>query len=137
MAENRFLFEITTPFRKVYSGEATSVIAPGFEGYFGVLARHAPMVASIRIGEIKVKTDSEELYFATSGGFAEVLPDRVTILAESAEAANEIDVQRAEAAKERALKRLAEGKKVWDVDRAQAALARALNRLKVASRVGS
>ncbi len=135
MEEPIFDFEIVTPFRRVYTGKVKSVVAPGFEGYFGVLARHAPFVSSIKIGEIKVDTGEEVLYFATSGGFAEVLPRKVTILAETAEEAAEIDLARAEAARERAQKRLSEGRKNWDVERAQAALARALNRIKVAHRV--
>lgn len=137
MDNHKFELEIVTPFRRVFSGRVKSVVAPGFEGYFGVLARHAPYVVSIKIGEIKVDTGEDVRYFATSGGFAEVLPNKVTILAETAEEASEIDVNRAEAALERARQRLKEGRKMWDVERAQASLARALNRLKVASRIAA
>ena len=135
MENHKFTFEIVTPFRKVFSGEVKGIVAPGFEGYFGVLARHAPFVAAIQIGEIKVDTGTEVLHFATSGGFAEVLPQKVTVLAETAEEASEIDIQRAEAAKKRAEERLAEGRKVWDLERAHAALARAINRIHVAKKL--
>jgi F-type H+-transporting ATPase subunit epsilon len=134
-----FLLEIVTPFRKVFSDRVSAIIAPGEEGYFGVLPGHTPFLASLRTGAIKVEItlsgqEQRVLYFATSGGFAEVLPGSVRILAETAEPASEIDVKRAEAAKERASKRLHEGRKHWDIERAQAALARALNRLEIAGR---
>jgi F-type H+-transporting ATPase subunit epsilon len=114
-------------------------MAPGEEGYLGVLPRHTPFLTSLRIGAIKVEIslpgqEERVLYFATSGGFAEVLPSSVRILAETAEPASEIDVKRAESARDRATKRLHEGHKQWDIERAQVALARALNRLDVAQR---
>ncbi|RMD97513.1 MAG: F0F1 ATP synthase subunit epsilon [Calditrichaeota bacterium] len=135
METPKFQLDIITPFKRVYSGEVESVVAPGFEGYFGVLARHAPLVSAIQIGEIKVETGTSTLHFATSGGFAEVLPKKVTILAEAAEDVTEIDVARAEAARDRARRRLAEGKGVWDIDRARIALARAENRLRLAKKL--
>ena len=136
MENKTFALEILTPDRKVYSGDVESFVAPGFEGYFGVLARHAPLIAAIRVGEIKVRTGSDdELLFATSGGFVEVLPDKVTVLSEAAEEATEIDVTRAESAKERAMKRLQEGRKAWDVARSETSLARAMNRLRVAGKI--
>lgn len=128
-------FEILTPQQKVYSAEISSVRLPGFDGYFGVHPGHTPYLAALKIGEIKVHIDDKTLYFATSGGFAEVLPDSVAVLAETAEPADAIDVQRAMAAKERALKRIEEGSKVWDIDRARAALSRAINRIQVASKI--
>lgn len=114
-----------------------SVVAPGFAGYFGVLAKHAPFVAELRVGELQVRQKDNTVHFATSGGFAEVLPEKVTVLAETAEEASEIDLQRAEAAKNRAHQRITEGRKAWDMDRAQAALARALNRLRVAGKIAA
>ena len=131
-----FQLEIITPTTKVFSGPVTSLVAPGTEGYFGVLPRHAPMVASLGIGEIKVELAEKEKRrrFAASEGFLEVTPQKVTVIAEAAEDWQEIDVQRAEAAKDRALKRISEGRERWDIARAQAALARALNRLRVASK---
>lgn len=131
-----FLLEIVTPTKKAFSGQAKSVIAPGTEGYFGVLPRHAPLLAALQIGEIKVAVagQSDKKVFATSEGFLEVTPQKVTVIAEAAEALQDIDVQRAEAAKDRALKRISEGRESWDIDRAQAALARALNRLRLAGK---
>lgn len=135
MAETRIHLEIVTPFRQVYSGEVTSIRAPGVEGYFGVLPRHTPFMVALTVGELTVAENGVEKHFATSGGFAEVLPNRVTILAETAEEAAEIDIERAEEARARAERRLAEGRTRWDVDRARAALLRAKNRLQVARRI--
>jgi F-type H+-transporting ATPase subunit epsilon len=137
-----FLLEIVTPFRKVFADHVTAIVAPGEAGYFGVLPRHTPFLTSLRVGHIKVEQslpgqEERTLYFATSGGFAEVLPNSVKILAETAEPAAEIDFKRAEAAKDRAVKRLHEGRPAragWDLARAQAALARALNRMQVAGK---
>lgn len=137
-----FLLEIVTPFRKVFSDEVNAIMAPGEEGYFGVLPRHTPFLTSLRVGAIKVEMNSrgeeeapQVLYFATSGGFAEVLPNSVRVFAETAEEATEIDVHRAEAARDRALKRIHEGRKQWDIERAEAALVRAINRTEVAHKV--
>jgi F-type H+-transporting ATPase subunit epsilon len=135
MAEEIIHFEIVTPFRQVYSGEVTSIRVPGVEGYLGVLPRHTPYMVALTTGEITIGEEGVTKYFATTGGFAEVLPNRVTVLAESAEEASEIDIQRAEEARARAEKRLAEGRKHWDVERARAALLRAKNRLNVARRI--
>lgn len=133
---DQFHLEIITPARKVYSGPVKSLVAPGTEGYFGVLPRHAPLVASLQIGETKIMLPEGDKAkcFATSEGFLEVSPQKVTVIAEAAEDSQEIDVQRAEAARDRALKRISEGRENWDIARAQAALARALNRLRVASK---
>ena len=133
---NELKLEIVTPAAKVFSGPVTSVVAPGTEGYFGILPRHAPMIASLGIGELKIKLAGKEQkrLFAMSEGFLEVSPQQVTVIAEAAEDSQEIDVQRAEAAKDRAQKRISEGRERWDVARAQAALARALNRIRVASK---
>jgi len=133
MPPKRFKLEIVTPFRVVFSGEVNALVAPGIEGYFGVLPGHTPFLTALRVGEIKVTINNTERYFATSGGFAEVLTDTVTVLAETAEAATEIDVKRAMEAKARAERRLQE-KVGWDLDRARAALMRALNRLSVAQK---
>ncbi|NIR51379.1 F0F1 ATP synthase subunit epsilon [candidate division KSB1 bacterium] len=126
-------FELLTPDRKVYSDGVSSVRLPGLKGYFGVHPGHTFFLAALKIGEIRVKIGNEISYFATSGGFAEVLPHSVSVLAESAESATSIDVERAKKAKDRAAKRLEEGRKSWDMDRAKAALARAINRIRVAS----
>lgn len=129
-----FQLEIVTPFRKVFSEPVTGIIAPGEEGYFGVLPGHTPLLTSLQIGYLKVEQDERVTYLAISGGFAEVLPHSVKIFAETAEAAAEIDVKRAEGAKARAAQRLQEGRKQWDVERTRGSLARAKNRLEVAER---
>ncbi len=126
-----FTLRIVTPERIVYTGEADSVRAPGSEGSFGVLARHAPMVAALGVGAVEFQqVDGDRRSLATSGGFAEVSGDGTTILAETAEFDDEIDVKRAQAARDRALQRL-EQRSENDHARAQASLARALNRLSV------
>jgi len=121
--------------RIVYRGKVESLVAPGAMGSFGVLAHHAPMVAELETGELDVVTDQgEQVSFAISGGLLEVTWSGVTVLADSAEAAVEIDVARARAAQERARERLRAHHAGMDVVRAQAALRRALNRLRVARR---
>ncbi len=124
----------------VYDGRASHVRAPGVEGYFGVLARHAPMVAELGVGEIEVRPPEGEgglQAFACSGGILQVQPDgKVVILADAAEPATEIDLGRAKAAAERARERLAQAKRDLDIDgdRARGALMRAINRLKIGKR---
>jgi F-type H+-transporting ATPase subunit epsilon len=130
--DKTFLLEIVTPLRKVFSGQVKSIIAPGEEGYFGVLPRHAAMLSSLAVGHLHVETPEKTRHFAISGGFAEVQSGGVRILAETAEEAPEIDGERAQQAKARAETRLKEDRKDCDVPRAQAALARATNRLKIA-----
>lgn len=131
-ATHQVLLEIVTPARKVFSDRVSSVVMPAHDGYFGVLPRHTPLLAAVRIGDIKAVRGGQVLHFATSGGVVEVLPDRVVVLAETAEQAAEIDVARAEAARARARKRLSEGRKNWDLPRAEVALTRAMNRLRIA-----
>jgi len=136
MAEHTFKLEVITPDRVVVSdGGVVSVVAPGSEGYFGVLANHAPMMAELRIGELAFRrADGTSAIMAVGGGFLQVFENSVSVLAECAELANEIDVQRAEQAKKRAEERLAAGGPNVDAARAEAALERALNRLHVAAR---
>lgn len=131
-----FKLDIVTAERAVYSGDVDMVIAPGIEGQLGILPHHAPLMTTLQAGELRVKKGGEEVSLAISGGFLEVRPDRVVILADAAERAEEIDVARAEAAKRRAQERLAE-KLAPGVNeaRAEAALHRSLARLKVASSV--
>ena len=127
---------IVTPEKSVVSEEAQIVMAPGSVGEFGVLSGHTPFLTSLKIGSVRYTDGAgkEQLVFV-SGGFAEVLPDKVTVLAESAERKEEIDIKRAEEAKSRAEKRISGSAGVESVDmaRAQAALARALQRLRIAS----
>ena len=128
-----FDVEVVAVDRKVYSGQAVSAMIPGADGYFGVLSGHAPLVASLKVGELTiVPPGGEPVHIAVAGGFAEVTQDRVTILAETAELAQEIDINRAREALERARGRLTGAEPGTDVDRAKAALLRALNRLRVA-----
>ena len=127
-----FGLEIVTTARVVYSGQLDSLQAPGSEGSFGVLAGHMPLLTSLQVGLLRFAEEGgSEVKMAVSGGFAEVGQDRVTVLAETAERAEEIDAQRAESARQRAQERLASRADEVDVARAQAALARAINRLRV------
>ncbi|MBM4160501.1 MAG: F0F1 ATP synthase subunit epsilon [Ignavibacteria bacterium] len=135
MAEKLFRLEIVTPKKVVFSGDVTSFTAPGVVGGFQVLKSHAPLLSNIAIGEVKIidAADAESRY-ATSGGFVEVHDNKVVMLAETAERSDQIDVTRAEAARDRARGRLAEKAAGTDVERARLALHRAINRLKVAGR---
>lgn len=135
MSDKAFSLEIVTPRKVVYSGEVTSFSAPGVVGGFQVLYNHAPLLSAIGVGEVKlIDAQGTEVHYATSGGFVEVKSNHVVMLAESAELPAEIDTQRAESAKQRAQKRLAERQPDIDLDRAKIALARAVNRLKIAQR---
>lgn len=134
MASN-FLMEVVTPYRLVLSQEVEEITAPGAEGEFGVLPGHTPFFTTLQIGEVMYRSGKEERHMAVTWGFVEVLPDRVTILAEAAELPPEIDQERAKRARERAEKRL---KQLSPEEReyyySVAALERAMNRLTVASR---
>ena len=127
--------EVVTPEKIVVSEEAQIVMAPGVLGEFGVLIGHTPFLTALKNGVVRFNdSKGDEHSIFVSGGFAEVLPGQVTILAESAERRRDIDVERARAALERAQKRLAEmrAKEEIDFTRAQAALQRAILRLKIA-----
>jgi len=97
---------IVSPEEKLYSGEVDIVLAPGVEGQLGIMPHHAPLITRLSIGELKVRTGDEEYAFAIHGGFMHVLPDEVIVLADVAERAEEIDIERAEAARQRALEML-------------------------------
>jgi F-type H+-transporting ATPase subunit epsilon len=131
MAGN-FKLEVVTPDKIVVDEEVQSVVAPGVLGEFGVLIGHTPFLSSLAVGTLHYKDagDQERLVFINSG-FAEVLPNKVTILAESAERRRDIDSERAKAALQRAQQRLAEQKTDLDLPRAEAAIARAIQRLKI------
>jgi len=134
MADKSFHLEIITPKRIVYKGEVTSFSAPGIEGGFQVLHSHAPLLSSLKIGEVKiVDANGNNSRYAVSGGFVEVRDNQVLLLAETAERTDEIDSDRANAAMDRAKKRLEEKKADIDVERAKLALYRAMNRLKIAN----
>ena len=135
MATGALQLVIVTPTRQLLRTQASEVTLPGASGYLGILPGHAPLMTELGIGQLTYHTlgssaPSEPL--ALIRGFAEVLPDRLTVLAETAELAAEIDVARAEAAKARAEKRLASGDSNMDWDRASVALERALIRIQVA-----
>lgn len=131
-----FLLEIVTPDRLLVSEAVEEMVAPGVEGEFGVLSGHTSFLTALKAGELKYRKGKTYQYLAVSAGFAEVDHTKATVLAETAELAHEIDLVRAQAAKERALNRI----KIWpkediDLARAQAALERALARMQVAGRV--
>ena len=126
--------EIVTAERVVYSEDVNILVAPGIDGELGILPRHAPLLTALKPGEIRVVTDGEESYIAVSGGFMEVLGNKVTILADTAEHAGEIDLQRAEVALERAQERAASSASDMDLERAMASVRRSQARLKVARR---
>ena len=131
MAEKIFL-EVVTPQKAIVSEEAQIVVAPGSEGEFGALKGHTTFLTSLKVGTLRYKdADGKERYLFINGGFAEVLPDKVTILAESAERRQDIDVQRATSSKVRAEKRIATKAADIDLVRAEAALRRAIHRLSI------
>ncbi len=135
MYERSFLLEIIAPNRVVFEGEATSVSAPGTLGGFQVLFNHAPLLSSLDVGPLKVKnTEGADTVYATGGGYLEVKDNKVLVLVESAERPEEIDVERARTARERAENRLRSHDPSLDQVRAELALARALNRLRLAGR---
>jgi F-type H+-transporting ATPase subunit epsilon len=127
--------QIVTPERLVLREQVDEVQIPGSEGYFGVLPGHTPLLASLAVGELWYRKGQERTYLSIAGGFAEVLPDRVTLLATLAEKAEEIDVARAEAAKQRAEQRLAQPKMDVDYERARLSLQKSIIRLQVSSRM--
>ncbi len=129
-----FQLEIVTPEKKVVDTSAQEVQIPGKNGYLGVLPGHAPLITELAVGEITFRENSTEQHLAVAWGFAEVLPNKVTILAESAERPSEIDVARARKAKERAEQRLTSGDTAVDVERALNALHRAESRIEVAQK---
>ena len=126
--------EIVTPDRSVLHERVDEVEIPGEDGYFGVLPGHTPLLASLQVGVLWYRKGIEKAYLSIAFGFAEVLPDRVTILARICERAEEIDVGRAEAERRRAEEQLARARADVDMDRARASLMKAMVRLQVASR---
>jgi F-type H+-transporting ATPase subunit epsilon len=126
--------EIVTAERVVFSDDVDVVVAPGVEGQLGILPHHAPLMTMLLPGELQVRKGGEEFSMAISGGFLEVRPDRVIILSDAAERVEEIDIARAEAAKQRAEERLKHPTPEVDTARAEAALRRAIARLQVVAR---
>jgi len=127
-------FEIVTAERVVYSDDVDVVIAPGIEGQLGILPSHAPLLTMLQPGEVVVRKAGEETAIFVSGGFLEVMQNRVTVLADVAERVEEIDIARAEEAKRRAEEGLRLRPPEMDLAAAEAALRRAMVRLKIAER---
>lgn len=127
--------EVVTPDRAVTHEKVDEVEIPGADGYFGVLPGHTPLMAMLHVGQLWYRKKKQKQYMSVAFGFAEVQPDRVTILAQIAERAEEIDVTRAEEAKARAERRLAKPSMDIDFERARIALMKSLIRLQVASKV--
>lgn len=135
MSDKTFKLEIVTPSKVVFNGDVISFSAPGVVGGFQVLFNHAPLLAEFGIGEIKLKKpDGNEEYFATGGGFVDVVDNKVLVLAESIERPSEIDITRAENAKERALKKMSEIKDENEQEIVRTELDRAINRIKIATK---
>jgi F-type H+-transporting ATPase subunit epsilon len=135
----KLTLEIVTPDRALVREEVDEVVVPGSQGEFGVLPGHTPLLSTLKVGELWYRQGQEKHYMAIAFGFVEVLPDRVTVLAQVGERAQEIDVQRAERAKLRAEQRLAQAQSQltqidFDIERARIALMKSLLRLQVASR---
>jgi F-type H+-transporting ATPase subunit epsilon len=128
----KIALEIVTPDRSLVREEVDEVELPGSEGYFGVLPGHTPLLSTLMAGELWYRIGQEKRYLAVAGGFVEVLPDRVAVLAQVGERAEDIDLARAQAAKRRAEERIANPMDV-DLERARFSLAKALVRIQVAA----
>jgi|SRR5688500_15205862 F-type H+-transporting ATPase subunit epsilon len=130
----KITLEIVTPERSLVTTQVDELQLPGSEGYFGVLPGHTPMLATLQVGEMWYRIGQEKHHLAVAFGFVEVLPDRVTVLAQVAERAEDIDVARAEEAKRRAEERVNRPPVNLDFERARIAMMKSLIRLQVASR---
>jgi F-type H+-transporting ATPase subunit epsilon len=131
-----FQLEVVTPDKLVVKDSAEEMQIPGKNGYMGILPGHAPLISELGVGQISYRNGNETHYLCVAWGFAEVLPDKVTILAETAERGEDVDCERAQKAKDRAEKRLASGDPEVDVERAQNSLAKANNRLEASAKEG-
>jgi F-type H+-transporting ATPase subunit epsilon len=129
-----FRLEIVTAERMVYSDDVTALIAWGVQGQLGILPHHAPLMTMLQPGDLLIRKDKEEEVLAVSGGFLEVRPDKVIVLADACERADEVDIARAEEAKKRAQETMKAGPLTADAAAAEAALRRSLARLKAAQR---
>ncbi|MEW5952330.1 MAG: F0F1 ATP synthase subunit epsilon [Bacillota bacterium] len=132
MSEKTQRLEIVTPQKKVFSEDVRFVVAPGVEGELGILPDHAPLISALAIGVLRIQQEGKNFKVFVNGGFMEVINSRVTVIANSAERAEDIDMNRAEAARQRAEQRLAAKTPEIDLARAELALKRALTRLKAA-----
>ncbi|MCG9967927.1 F0F1 ATP synthase subunit epsilon [Pelotomaculum terephthalicicum JT] len=134
MSEKTQRLDIVTPEKKIFSEDIRFFVAPGSEGELGVLPDHAALITALKIGLLRIEQEGKKFNIAVSGGFLEVRDSKATVLATAAERAEDIDVDRAEAAKQRAEQRLASKTPDLDVLRAELALKRAINRLKATGR---
>jgi len=135
MSSDKLQFEIVTPDRLVLKEDVDELQIPGKDGYLGILPGHAPLITELMVGELSYRKDKMTRYLSVAGGYCEVLADRVTLLAETAEKPEEIRIDRAVASKERAEKRLADSQNPdIDLDRAMVSLQRALIRLQVSQK---
>jgi F-type H+-transporting ATPase subunit epsilon len=134
-SDKQFNLEIVTPARQILSAQVHEAVLPGEEGYFGVLIGHEPFIATLSSGILTYRQEDRKRFAAVHGGFAEVLPDKVLVAADNAELSDEIDIDRAQAALDRARDRLKKPSKDTDLERAGASLMRAVTRLSVASQV--
>lgn len=136
-----FNVEVISADRKLFAGKTVSLVIPGIDGYFGVLYGHAPLIGALGIGELTITNEGGKVtVLAISGGFVEVAPDRTLVLADAAELAHDIDIERARLARQRAEERLQQPSRAdqmsdVDFERARIALLRAINRMRVAERV--
>ena len=129
------LLEIVTPERQAYSDEVDAVYCPGTEGEFGVLPHHAPMLSTLGVGELRIQKGGNEEYFAIAGGFVQVRPDKVMVMAELADLSSEINLEAAEEARNEAERAIQQGfDEPVDLARARVAMERALLRIRVAER---
>ena len=129
------LLEIVTPERLAYSGEVDAVVLPGSEGEMGVLPHHAPLVSTLGVGELRIRKGGTEESFAIVGGFVQVLPDQVVVMAETADLSSEIDLEKAQEARRKAEEALEGGfVEGADLAAARASLQAALIRIRVAER---
>ena len=131
---NTIQLEIVTPTRILNEGQVSYVRCPGVDGSFGVMANHIEGIIVLDVGEVKVRKDSQDEYLSISGGYAEIMEDRLELLVESVEKSSEIDSERAEMSMERARTRKSEQDPELNEARIEASLARALNRLRVSKR---
>ena len=131
---NTIQLEIVTPTRILDEGQVSYVRCPGVDGSFGVMANHIEGIIVLDIGEVKVRKNSQDEYLAISGGYAEIMEDRLELLVESVEKSSEIDSERAEMSMKRARTRKSEQDPELNEARIEASLARALNRLRVSKR---
>ena len=131
---SEFQLEIVTPIRELDQGQVNYVRCSGLDGSFGVMANHREGIIALTVGEIKITRKGKHEFLATSGGFAEIMKDKVKLLVESVETVSEIDADRAEKSLERATRRKSEKDSEMDEARIEASLMRAINRLRVSKR---